>query len=42
MHHPNLIALCGAGKQGETCWFAMEYVEGESLIKVIERLGTRR
>ena len=42
MHHPNLVALCGAGKHGETCWFAMEYVEGEPLTKVIERLGTRK
>ena len=42
MHHHNLVSLCGAGKHGETCWFAMEYVEGEPLIKVIERLGTRK
>ena len=42
MHHHNLVGLCGAGKHGETCWFAMEYVEGEPLIKVIERLGTRK
>ena len=38
--HPNLIALYGAGKQGDTCWFAMEYVDGEPLTKVIERFGT--
>ncbi len=42
LHHANLVALCGAGKQGETCWFAMEYVEGESLTKLIERLGTKK
>jgi eukaryotic-like serine/threonine-protein kinase len=42
MQHANLVALCGAGKQGETCWFAMEYIEGEPLIKVIERLGTKK
>ncbi len=42
LHHANLIALCGAGKQGETCWFAMEYVEGEPLTKVVERLGTKK
>ena len=42
MHHDNLVALSGAGKHGETCWFAMEYVEGEPLNKVIERLGTRK
>jgi serine/threonine protein kinase len=42
LRHPNLVGLCGAGKQGEICWFAREYVEGEPLIKVIERLGTRK
>ena len=30
----------GVGKQGDTCWLAMEYVEGEPLTKVIERIGT--
>jgi serine/threonine protein kinase len=42
IQHENLVALCGAGKHAETCWFAMEYVEGEPLVKVIERLGTRK
>src|SRR5208282_2661800 len=28
--------------QGSTCWYAMEYVEGEPLAKVIERIGTRK
>jgi serine/threonine protein kinase len=42
LRHNNLVALCGAGKQGETCWFAREYIEGESLISVIERLGTKK
>ena len=42
LRHPNLVALCGAGKQGETCWYAVEYVEGELLSKLIERLGTRK
>jgi len=42
LQHANLVALYGAGKQGQTCWFAMEYVEGEPLIKVIERLGTKK
>src|SRR5262249_29468205 len=39
LHHPNVVALSGAGKQGEICWFAREYVEGESLTQLIERLG---
>jgi len=42
LHHPNLIALHSAGKQGSTCWYAMEYVEGEPLARVIERIGTRK
>ncbi len=42
LHHSNLVAICGAGKQGESCWFAMEYVEGEPLVKIIERLGTKK
>jgi len=39
LRHPNLITLLGAGKQGQYCWMAMEYVEGESMDKVIERIG---
>jgi hypothetical protein len=42
LHHHNLVALCGAGKHGETCWFAMDYIEGETLTQVLERLGTRK
>jgi serine/threonine-protein kinase len=40
LHHPNLIALYGAGKKGDTCWIAMEFVEGEPLTKLIEKFGT--
>ncbi len=40
IHHPHLIALYAAGKQGTTCWFAMEYVDGEPLTKLIEKFGT--
>ncbi len=40
LRHPNLIALYGAGKRGETCWIAMEYVDGEPLTKLIEKFGT--
>ncbi len=40
LKHPNLISLFGAGKQGNTCWFAMEYVDGEPLTKLIEKFGT--
>ena len=39
IQHPILIQLYGAGKTGPYCWAAMEYVEGESLTQVIERIG---
>jgi serine/threonine protein kinase len=39
LRHPNLVALYGAGKTGSHCWVAMEYVEGESLTQVIQRIG---
>jgi serine/threonine protein kinase len=39
LRHPNLVALHGAGKTGQHCWIAMEYVEGESLTQVIQRIG---
>jgi serine/threonine protein kinase len=40
LRHPNLVALYGAGKSGPYCWIAMEYVDGESLTQVIQRIGT--
>jgi serine/threonine protein kinase len=40
MRHPNLVTLYGAGKTGDYCWIAMEFVEGESLNQVIQRIGT--
>jgi serine/threonine protein kinase len=40
LRHPNLVSLYGAGKCGPHCWVAMEYVEGESLVQVVQRSGT--
>ena len=40
IRHENLVELIGAGKSGPHCWIAMELVEGESLTKVIHRIGT--
>jgi serine/threonine protein kinase len=37
--HENLVELYGAGKQGPYCWAAMEFVDGESLTQVIDRIG---
>jgi hypothetical protein len=39
LRHPNLVAIYGAGKTGPYCWIAMEFVEGESLTEVIQRVG---
>jgi serine/threonine protein kinase len=39
LRHPNLISLYAAGKVGPYCWVAMEYVAGENLTQVIERIG---
>jgi serine/threonine protein kinase len=40
LRHPNVVTLYGAGKTGPYCWISMEYVEGESLAQVIQRIGT--
>jgi serine/threonine protein kinase len=40
LRHPNIVRLYGAGRTGDYCWMAMEFVDGESLTNVIERIGT--
>jgi hypothetical protein len=37
LHHPNLINLLGAGKNGPYCWIAREYVEGDSVAVLVQR-----
>jgi len=39
LRHPNLVSILNAGKTGTYCWVAMEFVEGESLSQVIQRIG---
>ncbi|HJT77722.1 MAG TPA: FHA domain-containing serine/threonine-protein kinase [Gemmataceae bacterium] len=39
LRHPNLVTLYGAGKTGPYCWVAMEYLAGENLQQVIQRIG---
>jgi serine/threonine protein kinase len=39
MQHENLVHLFGAGKTGTYCWVAMEYVAGENMQQVIDRIG---
>ena len=39
IRHPNIVRILNAGKLEERCWVAMDYIDGESLAKVIERIG---
>jgi serine/threonine protein kinase len=39
LRHPNLVTVYGAGKTGPHCWVAMEYIAGEDMMRVIERIG---
>jgi serine/threonine protein kinase len=39
LRHPNLVTLYAAGRTGPYCWMAMEYVAGENLQQVIDRIG---
>jgi hypothetical protein len=39
LRHPNIITLYAAGKTGPYCWAAMEYIAGENLTEVIQRIG---
>jgi serine/threonine protein kinase len=36
---PHIIRLYNAGKTGQYCWAAMEFIEGENLTQLIERIG---
>lgn len=40
LRHPNLVTVLAAGRSGPHCWVAMEYVEGENLAQVVQRIGT--
>lgn len=39
LKHANLIALHGAGKNNDLCWVASEWVDGESVTELINRIG---
>lgn len=38
LQHPHLLTIHGAGKSGPYCWIAREYVEGESLTRLVHKL----
>lgn len=37
--HPNIVRIYNAGKSGRHCWAAMEFIDGENLNQVIDRIG---
>lgn len=37
--HPNIVQIYGAGQEEQRPWFAMEFIEGESLSAHLERTG---
>jgi serine/threonine protein kinase len=39
LRHLNLITLQAAGRTGVFCWMAMDFIDGESMTRVIERIG---
>jgi serine/threonine protein kinase len=39
LRHPNLVSMYAAGRTGPHCWVAMEYIAGEDMVRVIERIG---
>jgi hypothetical protein len=39
LRHPNLISLYAAGKSSGYCWVSMEYIAGENMQQVIDRIG---
>lgn len=41
IRHPHIVSLLNAGKTGPYGWIATEFIEGESLVDVIERIRTK-
>ncbi|MCH2123618.1 MAG: serine/threonine-protein kinase [Pirellulaceae bacterium] len=39
VRHANLVEIYNAGKQGPFCWCAMEYIDGPSIMEVIDLIG---
>lgn len=39
LRHPNLVTIYAAGKTASYCWVAMEFIAGENMTQVIERIG---
>src|SRR5262245_56346749 len=41
LNHPNIVRLFGVGKSHGTRYYAMEYIQGEPMDKVLQRRGQR-
>jgi serine/threonine protein kinase len=39
LRHPHLVTIYAAGKTASYCWVAMEFIAGENMTQVIERIG---
>lgn len=39
LHHPHLMTLHDLGRDREKTWFALEWVEGDSVAQIIKRAG---
>jgi len=41
IHHENIVELYHSGKKGPYCWSEMEYVDGPSILEVIDLIGVQ-
>src|SRR5262249_13050269 len=39
LNHPNIVKLFGVGRSHGTRYYAMEYIQGETMDKIIQRRG---
>src|SRR5207253_10863741 len=42
LHHTNIVPVFEVGQQGDTCFYAMQYIQGQPLDKVIQELQQLR
>ena len=42
LQHPNIVTIFELGKEGDTPFIAMEFLEGDSLEKIVARIPTGR
>ncbi len=40
LQHPNIVAVYDAGRDGQRCYYAMQYVEGKTLEQLVRDRGT--